>query len=822
MEEKNTQIRRKRRNTSPPEKKKSRDFSWLLPSRKLRKIVVLGILLMDIYLLSCIFPDLSGNLGRKVHGLLYRAYGFPMVLPLFHVAYQCLANLWGWHVENFRYQVLGTASLFFSCQLFFGLTELSHVVSWQPPFWPGTFSQEITLGLLRGVGLFGTFLLAMGGILFSLLCYGLSFSDRFHSLYAFVAALFQGLRKLFFRSKKNPEKNSSSEQDAADASSESSGAVSSSGEPLEEVRIIRRRSGDPSGEETPERELPGEPLQESPVAAVSEERVSENSLSGGQEETSVSQVPEAPPIRKQKPSEGAEKPYITSEDFSPESPPDDLEMFWEDPEEAEEEAFMLPVQVEPGRFPPPLELLGPDEDEDIQVETEELLEKGKKIVETLSTFGIEASLVETVAGPTVIQYRIQLAPGIKVSKVAGLSNDLAVSLAVSSLRIEAPIPGKPYIGIEIPNSSRKTVSLRSLIEDPGFLNTRSLLPLPMGVSIDGRGIVAHLEEMPHLLVAGTTGAGKSVFISNCLIGLSFLRRPEELRFLLIDPKRVEMTLYEKMPHLLAKPVVDPKKAVEAFAWAINEMERRYALFAAVRARDLKGYNKRKPLQERLPSIVIVVDELADLMMTSPKEVEDQICRLAQKARATGIHLILATQRPSVNVITGLIKANIPARVAFSLPTQADSRTVLDTGGAERLLGRGDCLHLTSRLPKPLRIQSGWIDESYIVGYIEYLSDLFGEPEYAEITGNSGGKSGSSGDMRMDDPLLSEAIELVMDTGIASASRLQRQLRIGFTRAARLVDYMEDLGIVGPQEGAKAREILLSKEEAEELMEQAEI
>ena len=283
-----------------------------------------------------------------------------------------------------------------------------------------------------------------------------------------------------------------------------------------------------------------------------------------------------------------------------------------------------------------------------------------------------------------------------------------------------------------------------------------------------------------------------------------------------------MTLYEKMPHLLAKPVVDPKKAVEAFSWAINEMERRYALFAGIRARDLKGYNKKKPLQERLPSIVIVVDELADLMMTSPKEIEDHICRLAQKARATGIHLVLATQRPSVNVITGLIKANIPARVAFSLPTQTDSRTVIDTGGAERLLGKGDCLHLTSRLPKPLRIQSGWIDESYIVSYIDYLADLFGEPEYVEITGNGGGKSGGLGEMRMEDPLLPEAVELVMDTGIASASRLQRQLRIGFTRAARLVDYMEDLGIVGPQEGAKAREILLSKEEAEEMLQQADL
>ncbi len=825
MEEKNTPIRRRRKNT-PPEKGTSRGFSWFFPSRTMRALLVLGLLLVDIYLLSCIFPDLSGHLGRRVHEMLYQRYGFCVVLPLLHLAYQCLASLLGWQVENLRYQVLGTASLFLSCQIFFGLTELHGVVSWAPPLLPGAFSQEITRGLLGAIGLFGTFILAMGGIFFSLLCYGLSFSERFHSIYALVAALLGGFAKLFSRSKKNSEPEGSpashtpSEGESHDPPEEDLSVV----EPLEEVQIIRRRTG--AKEEREEQDLHSLPenFEEEYPGAPTEGLSAHEVVPPSSGEIARSVKPPAPPIRKAPAGENTEKPRMTSEDLSQEQGPDDLEMFWEDGETAEEEeALTLPVQVEPGRFPPPVDLLGPPDEEEIEVETEELLEKGKKIIETLLTFGIDASLVETVAGPTVIQYCIQLAPGIKVSKVAGLSNDLAVSLAVSSLRIEAPIPGKPYIGIEIPNPSRKTVSLRSLIEDPVFSNTRALLPLPMGVSIDGRGIVAPLEEMPHLLVAGTTGAGKSVFISNCLIGLSFLRRPEELRFLLIDPKRVEMTLYEKMPHLLAKPVVDPKKAVEAFGWAIEEMERRYALFAGIRARDLKGYNKKKPLQERLPSIVIVVDELADLMMTSPKEIEDQICRLAQKARATGIHLVLATQRPSVNVITGLIKANIPARVAFSLPTQADSRTVLDTGGAERLLGKGDCLHLTSRLPKPLRIQSGWIDESYIVSYIDYLSELFGEPEYVEINGGSGGRSGGAGgDVRMEDPLLAEAVEMVMDTGIASASRLQRQLRIGFTRAARLVDCMEDLGIVGPQEGAKARDILLSKEEAEDLLEQASL
>ena len=605
MEEKNTQIRRKRRKTTPtPEKGASRGFSWIFPSRKMRTILVLGLLLVDIYLLSCIFPGFSGHLGRGVHEMLYQSYGFCVVLPLLHLAYQCLASLLGWQVENLRYQILGTASLFLSCQIFFGLTELYGVISWVPPLLPGAFSQDITRGFLRGVGLLGTFILAMGGIFFSLLCYGLSFSERFHSLYALVAALLGGFRTFFSRSKKNPESQDfpAASSTLEEVSQDSSGEASPAEEALEEVRIIRRRAGvqeeprevfsEPSWEDLGNfeeaRENPSHPSGD----AASQETLS---ASFSSEEIPKPGKPQAPPICKRPPGENAEKPRMTSEDLSQDlQGPDELEMFWEDVETAEEEEeFTLPVQVEPGRFPPPVDLLGPPDEEEIEVETEELLEKGKKIVETLLTFGIEASLVETVAGPTVIQYCIQLAPGIKVSKVAGLSNDLAVSLAVSSLRIEAPIPGKPYIGIEIPNPSRKTVSLRSLIEDPVFSNTRSLLPLPMGVSIDGRGIVAPLEEMPHLLVAGTTGAGKSVFISNCLIGLSFLRRPEELRFLLIDPKRVEMTLYEKMPHLLAKPVVDPKKAVEAFAWAIEEMERRYALFAGIRARDLKGYNKKK-------------------------------------------------------------------------------------------------------------------------------------------------------------------------------------------------------------------------------------
>ena len=486
-----------------------------------------------------------------------------------------------------------------------------------------------------------------------------------------------------------------------------------------------------------------------------------------------------------------------------------------------EDPFSLPPEfpeVEPGQFPPPADLLGPPEDGSDRSAEQTVPALGERIVSSLQEFGVEAELGETQIGPTVIQFRIQPAPGVKVSRVASLSNDLALALAVPSLRVEAPIPGKPYVGIEIPNPKRRSIPLRTLLESEAFVETEADLPLPLGVGVDGEPFVAGLEDLPHLLVAGTTGSGKSVFVNSCIVGLCSARRPDDLRLVLVDPKRVEMGAYERLPHILTPPVVDPKKAVHALAWAIREMERRYENFARARVRNLKGYNEAALPKDRMPHIVIVVDELADLMMTSPKEVEDYICRLAQMARATGIHLVLATQRPSVNVITGLIKANIPARVAFTLPSQADSRTILDAGGAEKLLGKGDMLFLSSRLPKPLRLQAAWLDEKALGRWLEYLITLFGEPQFQDL--EEQGEGGFDGEANLDDPLLEEAVGIVLSTGIASASRLQRQLRVGFTRGARLIDMMEQLGIVGPPEGSKPREILVDEEEAQSLLERA--
>ncbi len=468
------------------------------------------------------------------------------------------------------------------------------------------------------------------------------------------------------------------------------------------------------------------------------------------------------------------------------------------------------------KFPVPLEVFGNSDDFSFDLDKSLLARQGESIIETLDEFGINAELAETVIGPTVIQYRLQLAPGIKVSRVSSLANDLAVSLAVPSLRVEAPIPGKTYIGIEIPNPERKPVNIRTVLEHPSFQDSDSDLSIPVGVGVDGRHLTIGLEKMPHLLVAGTTGSGKSVFVSCCITALACRMKPEELRFLLIDPKRVEMKVFEKLPHNIVPPVVESRQAVHALGWAIREMEKRYEMFAQARVRNIKAFNARAIPLDRLPYIIIVIDELADLMFTSPREVEDYICRLAQMARATGIHLVIATQRPSVNVVTGLIKANIPARVAFTLPSQTDSRTIIDISGAERLLGSGDMLFLTPRLPKPLRIQSPWMDETVIQRFMDYLSALFGDPVFLDID-MQGDDDQEGGRIHLDDPLLEEAMNMILQSGIASASRLQRQLRIGFTRAARLIDTLEQVGILGPQEGSRPRDILVDEEEARQIL-----
>ena len=490
------------------------------------------------------------------------------------------------------------------------------------------------------------------------------------------------------------------------------------------------------------------------------------------------------------------------------------------PEDEEEKRFRS------GVFPPPLDLFGPPVRDWDQDDALELANKqAEVIVDTLQNFGVKATVAHIVVGPSVIQFQIELAPGIKVSKVAGLANDLTMALAVVSVRVEAPILGQHYVGIEIPNPKRKGIALRSVMESEEFQQGEFLLPLPMGMRVDSRYLVCGLEDMPHLLVAGTTGSGKSVFVNGCILGMCLRRPPEELRLILVDPKHVEFAIYEGLPHLLARPVSDPRQAIAALSWAVQEMERRTECFARARVRNLASYNDKVLPKDRFPNIVVVVDELADLMYTAGKEVEGLIARLAQKARAAGIHLILATQRPSVDVITGLIKANVPARVAFAVPSQTDSRTIIDAAGADKLLGKGDMLFFSTRYPRPLRLQAPFITEERTLDFVEYMKGTFGEPEYIEFEdpGNPAGEgNGKNGTSIVDDPKMEEAIHVVMDTGIASASGLQRYLNIGYPRAGRVITGLEQLGIVGPQPGnsSKPRDILMDEEGAFEALKRA--
>lgn len=436
----------------------------------------------------------------------------------------------------------------------------------------------------------------------------------------------------------------------------------------------------------------------------------------------------------------------------------------------------------------------------------------EKIKQAFENFGITVEMGQTATGPTVTQYTFKPQEGVKLSQVTALANDLSLALAVHPIRIEAPIPGKALVGIEVPNSVIATVGLREMLHSRKFRKERrSNLTLALGKDVSGDPYIADLEKMPHLLIAGATGSGKSVAINAVILSLLYQNSPDELKFILIDPKRVELVLYNGIPHLLTPVIIDAKKTIYALKWAVEEMERRYIVLADAGARNIEAFNRNT--DQLIPYIIIVIDELADLMSVAAKEVEALIVRLAQMSRAVGIHLVLATQRPSVNVLTGLIKANITARIAFATASQTDSRTILDSAGAEKLLGRGDMLFITAELSKPKRLQGVFVSDAEIRGVARFLRDM-AEPDYLDeivekrgaggTEGYSFDKGISSGD---GDALLDESREIVLKAGKASASYLQRHLRIGYARAARILDLLEAEGVIGPAEGAKPREVL---------------
>lgn len=440
--------------------------------------------------------------------------------------------------------------------------------------------------------------------------------------------------------------------------------------------------------------------------------------------------------------------------------------------------------------------------------------KSKEVIDTLKNFNIEIQDCNATFGPTITRYEVSPKPGTKVSKIVNLSDDLALSLAARSIRIEAPVPGKSVIGIEVPNDKPQVVGLREVITSNEFINDPSSLAVGLGKEISGKPLIADLAKMPHLLIAGATGSGKSVCVNTIITSLLYKSSPEEVKLLLIDPKVVELAHYNGIPHLLSPVVTDPKKASNALNWAVNEMNKRYQLFAENGVKDIAGYNRK--CENKMHKIVIIIDELADLMMACGNEVEDYICRLAQMARAAGMHLIIATQRPSVDVITGIIKANIPSRIAFAVSSQTDSRTILDMGGAEKLLGKGDMLYYPLGATKPVRIQGAFISEEESEKVIDEIkAQKQEEVKYEEEIMETISRPVAVKDNDVDE-FLEEAIDFVVSNNQGSASMLQRKFKIGFNRAARLIDSMEERGIVGPSEGSKPRKVLITKEELENL------
>ncbi len=468
---------------------------------------------------------------------------------------------------------------------------------------------------------------------------------------------------------------------------------------------------------------------------------------------------------------------------------------------------------------PPISLLGKDPMSGIQQSKQEMLATAQKLEDTLRSFGVEAKVMQINQGPTVTRYELSPSHGVKVSKIVSLADDIALNLAASGIRIEAPIPGKAAVGIEVPNKEQQSVYLRTVLESDQFKNFPSKLAFALGQDIAGNAVVTDIAKMPHLLIAGATGSGKSVCINTLITSIIYKAKPDEVKLILIDPKVVELNVYNGIPHLMIPVVTDPKKAAGALNWAVREMLARYNLFAENLVRDINGYNAMKTEKgetDLMPKIVIIIDELADLMMASPKEVEDSIQRLAQMARAAGIHLIIATQRPSVDVITGVIKANIPSRMAFAVSSGVDSRTILDMVGAEKLLGKGDMLFYPTGMSKPVRIQGAFVTDKEVESIVEFLKEQNKENEYnqsviEEIS--SSVKTGSDGGEK--DEFFDAAIDLIVSKEKASVSMLQRQFRIGYNRAARLMDELEDAGIVGPEDGSKPRKVLIDRNDVEE-------
>ncbi len=604
--------------------------------------------------------------------------------------------------------------------------------------------------------------------------------------------------------------------------------------------------------EMQEKPILDEPQKESPTAAQAAAAAGFTVIPGGEDAAPVPDLKEEEPAAEEisfagftEDAHSVSEEIPVAEDVLEPAVPEDTAMVQADTEEPLEEVAEesistqkeepLPAKKEetPPQPPveegepelpyifPPFSLLGKDPGKKSGSSKLEALENAKKLENTLRSFGVEAKVIQVNQGPTVTRYELTPSVGVKVSKIVSLSDDIALNLAASGIRIEAPIPGKAAVGIEVPNKETQSVYLRTVLESDAYKKFPSKLAFALGEDIAGNPVVTDIAKMPHLLIAGATGSGKSVCINTLICSILYKAEPKEVKLLLVDPKVVELSVYNGIPHLLIPVVTDPKKAASALNWAVKEMLQRYNDFAAAGVRDIKGYNAWKEEEgkenEKMPQIVIIIDELADLMMAAPGEVEDSICRLAQMARAAGMHLIIATQRPSVDVITGVIKANIPSRLAFAVSSGIDSRTILDMVGAEKLVGKGDMLFYPVGQNKPTRLQGAFVTDKEVEKIVEFLRET-SKPSYTQemidnITSAAGSGSTSRGTV---DELFDQAVELVIEKEKGSASMLQRYFRVGYNRAANMIEEMERQGIVGPDEGSKPRKVLISQSQWEDM------
>lgn len=770
----------------------------------LKRVLILelyGLILLAVSIIALVQEGAVGRLFRSVFRFFAGSWDFIIPLSLAFLAIYLIFKR-SWPVWHYRWS--GALLLFFS------LLILTHYKLVQSLTADGRFEQSVLKATWQlyvqdistevtdlGGGMIGAvlysalrFLLADTGLLIAvfflviigmMLLFGFSYIDMFlgvHRLYRSVTSRIKGKAMALRELLKNEEEERQRSAPSTDK-----------GEGLKGDSAVG--GGFPSFEEA--EAYPDPVIKDFTDVAYGEEKthVQKRDLSPGHDET-LDVVPSPDPV--------------AEADTSAKHKSGSRVIAYR--EDGEGQSYVLP----------PFSLLRkPSKHE--QAGLQDIRANARKLERTLESFGVNAKVTQVHRGPAVTRYEVQPAIGVKVSRVVNLADDIALALAAKGIRMEAPIPGKSAIGIEVPNKDVAMVTLREVLESPAFHESLSKLTIALGRDISGEPIVAQLNKMPHLLVAGATGSGKSVCINSIIVSILYKAKPHEVKMMMIDPKMVELNVYNGIPHLLAPVVTDPKKAALALKKVVAEMERRYELFAQRGTRDIDRYNEliRKENETKgepdpiLPYIVVIIDELADLMMVAPGDVEDAICRLAQMARAAGIHLIIATQRPSVDVITGVIKANIPSRIAFGVSSQADSRTILDMSGAEKLLGRGDMLFLPVGANKPLRIQGAFISEEEVQQVVTFCINQQEAQYHEDMLTESGDEPEGEA---IEDELYEQAVNLVIQQGSASVSMLQRRFRIGYTRAARLIDAMEANGIVGPYEGSKPREVLVSKEKSQ--------